>query len=70
MMKMPTRIEVIKSSFIVVEEFNPGFKNTMGWDEAKGQTVIQRTKNSFVDYRYWCGCGYWRSEDDFRWFGT
>ena len=34
------------------QEFNPGFKNTMGWDEAKGQTVIQRTKNSFVDYRF------------------
>ncbi len=24
----------------------------MGWDEAKGQTVVQRTKNSFVDYRF------------------
>lgn len=34
------------------QEFNPGFKNTMGWDEAKGETVIQRTKNSFVDYRF------------------
>ncbi|MGN0729264.1 Asp-tRNA(Asn)/Glu-tRNA(Gln) amidotransferase subunit GatB [Treponema sp.] len=34
------------------QEFNPGFKVTMGWDEAKGQTVIQRTKNSFVDYRF------------------
>lgn len=34
------------------KEFNPGFKNTMGWDEAKGETVIQRTKNSFVDYRF------------------
>ena len=34
------------------QEFNPGFKVTMGWDEAKGQTVVQRTKNSFVDYRF------------------
>ena len=24
----------------------------MGWDEAKGVTVVQRTKNSFVDYRF------------------
>lgn len=34
------------------QEFNPGFKVTMGWDEEKGQTVVQRTKNSFVDYRF------------------
>lgn len=34
------------------QEFNAGFKVTMGWDEAKGQTVVQRTKNSFVDYRF------------------
>ncbi len=34
------------------QEFNPGYKVTMGWDEAKGQTVVQRTKNSFVDYRF------------------
>ncbi len=34
------------------QEFNPGFKVTMGWDESKGQTVVQRTKNSFVDYRF------------------
>ena len=34
------------------QEFNPGFKVTMGWDEAKGVTVVQRTKNSFVDYRF------------------
>lgn len=34
------------------QEFNPGFKNTMGWDEVNHQTVIQRTKNSFVDYRF------------------
>lgn len=32
--------------------FNPGYKNTMGWDEAKGETVVQRTKNSFIDYRF------------------
>ncbi|MGP1576509.1 MAG: Asp-tRNA(Asn)/Glu-tRNA(Gln) amidotransferase subunit GatB [Treponema sp.] len=29
-----------------------GFKRTMGWDEASGKTVIQRTKNSCVDYRF------------------
>jgi len=34
------------------QEFNPGFKVTMGWDEVKGITVVQRTKNSFVDYRF------------------
>lgn len=34
------------------QEFNPGFKNTMGWDEEKGVTNIMRTKNSFVDYRF------------------
>jgi aspartyl-tRNA(Asn)/glutamyl-tRNA(Gln) amidotransferase subunit B len=34
------------------QEFNPGFKVTMGWDESTGQTVVQRTKNSFVDYRF------------------
>lgn len=34
------------------QEFNPGFKVTMGWDEEKQQTVVQRTKNSFVDYRF------------------
>ena len=34
------------------QEFNPGFKVTMGWDEAKGETIVQRTKNSFVDYRF------------------
>ena len=32
--------------------FNQGFKVTMGWDEAKGETVVQRTKNSFIDYRF------------------
>jgi aspartyl-tRNA(Asn)/glutamyl-tRNA(Gln) amidotransferase subunit B len=34
------------------KEFNPGFKNTMGWDEVNGRTVVQRTKNSFIDYRF------------------
>ena len=34
------------------QPFNAGFKVTMGWDEAAGQTVVQRTKNSFVDYRF------------------
>ncbi len=28
-----------------------GFKRTMGWDEAKKETVIQRTKEAFIDYR-------------------
>jgi len=32
--------------------FNQGFKVTMGWDEAKGETIVQRTKNSFIDYRF------------------
>ena len=34
------------------QPFNAGFKVTMGWDESKGETVVQRTKNSFVDYRF------------------
>ena len=34
------------------QEFNAGFKVTMGWDDEKKQTVVQRTKNSFVDYRF------------------
>ncbi len=34
------------------QEFNPGFKVTMGWNEDEGKTVVQRTKNSFVDYRF------------------
>ncbi len=34
------------------QEFNPGFKVTMGWDDDSGKTVVQRTKNSFVDYRF------------------
>jgi len=32
--------------------FTAGFKNTMGWDDAAGKTVVQRTKNSFIDYRF------------------
>lgn len=34
------------------QEFNPGFKATMGWDDVKGETIVQRTKNSFIDYRF------------------
>lgn len=34
------------------QEFNAGYKVTMGWDEVEGKTVVQRTKNSFVDYRF------------------
>lgn len=34
------------------QEFNPGYKNTMNWDEDNGVTQIMRTKNSFVDYRF------------------
>lgn len=34
------------------QPFSAGFKVTMGWDESSGQTVVQRTKNSFVDYRF------------------
>ncbi|MDE6069107.1 MAG: Asp-tRNA(Asn)/Glu-tRNA(Gln) amidotransferase subunit GatB, partial [Treponemataceae bacterium] len=34
------------------QPFDAGFKVTMGWDEATGRTVVQRTKNSFVDYRF------------------
>ncbi|HOU39600.1 MAG TPA: Asp-tRNA(Asn)/Glu-tRNA(Gln) amidotransferase subunit GatB [Treponemataceae bacterium] len=34
------------------QRYTAGFKNTMGWDEAAGCTVIQRTKNSFIDYRF------------------
>ena len=34
------------------QEFSAGFKVTMGWDEGRGETVVQRTKNSFVDYRF------------------
>lgn len=34
------------------QEYVAGYKRTMGWDEEKGETVIQRTKNSFVDYRF------------------
>ena len=35
-----------------IQEYVAGYKRTMGWDEEKGETVIQRTKNSFVDYRF------------------
>ncbi len=34
------------------QEFVPGYKNTMNWDEEHGKTQIMRTKNSFVDYRF------------------
>ena len=34
------------------QTYTAGFKNTMGWDDAAGRTVIQRTKNSFTDYRF------------------
>lgn len=34
------------------KEFDSGYKNTMGWDEEKGKTLVQRTKNSLVDYRF------------------
>ncbi|WP_439647481.1 Asp-tRNA(Asn)/Glu-tRNA(Gln) amidotransferase subunit GatB [Brucepastera parasyntrophica] len=34
------------------QTYTAGFKRTMGWDDAKGETVIQRTKNSFIDYRF------------------
>ena len=32
--------------------FAVGYKYTMGWDDAKGETVIQRTKTKNVDYRF------------------
>ncbi len=32
--------------------YQAGFKRTMGWDEGAGKTVVQRTKNSFIDYRF------------------
>ena len=34
------------------QEYAPDFKRTMGWDEPSGKTVIQRTKNSAIDYRF------------------
>jgi len=34
------------------QEYTPDFKRTMGWDEPNGKTVIQRTKNSAIDYRF------------------
>ena len=32
--------------------YEDGYKRTMGWDELEGKTVLQRTKNSIVDYRF------------------
>lgn len=32
--------------------FETGYKYTKGWDEAKGQTVIQRSKTKNIDYRF------------------
>lgn len=32
--------------------FALGYKYTMGWDDAKGQTVLQRTKTKNIDYRF------------------
>lgn len=32
--------------------FAVGYKYTMGWDDAKGETVLQRTKTKNVDYRF------------------
>ena len=34
------------------QEYSADFKRTMGWDEPSGKTVIQRTKNSALDYRF------------------
>ena len=34
------------------QKYTPDFKRTMGWDEPNGKTVIQRTKNSAIDYRF------------------
>lgn len=34
------------------QNYTAGFKCTMGWDDVKGETVLQRTKNSFIDYRF------------------
>lgn len=34
------------------QPYTAGYKNTMSWDDAAGRTVIQRTKNSFTDYRF------------------
>lgn len=33
-------------------EMGPGVKSTRGWDERKGQTVLQRSKEDAHDYRY------------------
>ena len=32
--------------------FAIGYKYTMGWDDAKGETVIQRSKTKNIDYRF------------------
>jgi len=34
------------------QEYRADFKRTMGWDEPAKKTVIQRTKNSAIDYRF------------------
>ena len=34
------------------QEYSADFKRTMGWDEPSGKTVVQRTKNSALDYRF------------------
>ncbi len=32
--------------------FARGYKNTMGWDDQSGKTVVQRTKTVMIDYRF------------------
>lgn len=34
------------------QEFKAGHKRTMGWDDASGKTLIQRTKGEGEDYRF------------------
>ncbi|MGL4986722.1 MAG: Asp-tRNA(Asn)/Glu-tRNA(Gln) amidotransferase subunit GatB, partial [Treponemataceae bacterium] len=34
------------------QDYVVGFKRTVGWDEENEQTIVQRTKNSFIDYRF------------------
>jgi aspartyl-tRNA(Asn)/glutamyl-tRNA(Gln) amidotransferase subunit B len=34
------------------QAFTLGFKRTFGWDEAKKETIIQRTKEAIIDYRF------------------
>ena len=43
--------ETEKDAFAAAK-FHAGMKRTVGWDDEKGETVLQRTKNSFVDYRF------------------